>query len=792
MPPDHRDGVSTAGMLDGLRVLNLGLTEATAIAGRIFADLGATVVRVAGGHGGSRPGQERPEDRDAIAERVWSLGAVVLDDELDLPSLGAMLVEADIVITTPYEPGAPDPDRDLAPDAVWAAVTPFGLEGPRSHWIAGDLGMMASSGNLYLSGYGDRAPVRCSEPVAAAHLGPEIVVAALFAARAGGGRLIDISGQEAITMANMGLSDRARTTGQVLRRDGGRSGVGTSQVWQCEDGFVGLALGGGIARQPTMDRLWQLMAEDGIPVADLAAEPWRSGRFASMSAEEQAEVEDRISRFFRGRSAAQIQQIAYRENLMMAAVLTAPEILNSEQLIARDFFVRCGDLRVPGPFARVSNPAKEPSGSPKAGPPARSVSAREAFDVMTAVPRRRPRSRSATPWPSLTIVEFMTSGAGPLSGKYYAEHGADVIRVETRARPDFLRTVGGHADYGLDASPLFDSINAGKRSVALDLTRAEGRELAAQLALCADVVTENFAPRTMPKLGLDYASLVESRRDLIMVSSCLSGQTGPHKDFPGFGGQGSALSGYTYLTGWPDRVPLGPAQAITDSISPRFVAVLIAAMVDRRERTGLGGYADLSQVETAAWTLSPWLAADRLLGTDLTRWGNRDSTQKAVPHGVFPCLGHDRWIAVAVRDDAQWERLAEILGDSPQTWATLEGRLKDIDAVEAAVATWTSSRDPVQIAGILQSRGVEAVPVADGVDSIADPQLHARGHYQVENHSNLGERFYERTGFRVEGVVDGYVRPSPRLGEHTSEVLGEYLGLATERVDDLVERGIVG
>ncbi len=174
--------------------------------------------------------------------------------------------------------------------------------------------------------------------------------------------------------------------------------------------------------------------------------------------------------------------------------------------------------------------------------------------------------------------------------RYFAEHGATVMRVESRSRPDFLRTygMGPGNPCGLEGSDMFDALNVGKLSVTLNLKHPEGVALAKRLVHWADAVAENFAPRAMRSFGLDYAAMSVEKPDLVMVSSCLQGQTGPHKDYPGFGGQGSALGGYNLLTGWPDREPVGPYGTITDSLAPRFVASALTAGLLYRRRTGQG------------------------------------------------------------------------------------------------------------------------------------------------------------------------------------------------------------
>src|SRR5206468_197236 len=190
---------------------------------------------------------------------------------------------------------------------------------------------------------------------------------------------------------------------------------------------------------------------------------------------------------------------------------------------------------------------------------------------------------------------------------------------------------------------------ANKLSVALNLSNPEAVAIARRLALRVDAVAENFAPGAMAKWGLDYASLVKDRSDLVMISTCLNGQTGPERHYPGFGGQGSALAGFNYLTGWPDREPVGPFGTITDSLSPRFAALLLAAALLHRRRTGQGQHIDLSQVEAGIVCLSESILTYTANGEVLGRLGNR--SRHAAPHGVFRCADEDRrerWVALAV------------------------------------------------------------------------------------------------------------------------------------------------
>ena len=391
-----------------------------------------------------------------------------------------------------------------------------------------------------------------------------------------------------------------------------------------------------------------------------------------------------------------------------------------------------------------------------------------------------------------TILEFGGGAAGPVATRYFADHGATVIRVESRQRPDFLRILRLTPDTkgGIDGSEHFAVLNANKLSVALNLSRPEGVAVARKLALWADCVAENFAPGAMAKWGLDYASLVRDRPDLVMISTCLNGQTGPQRHYPGFGGQGSALAGFNHLTGWPDREPVGPYGTITDSLSPRFAALLLAAALLHRQRTGEGQHVDLAQVEAGIACLAESIVTFTANGEILGRLGNR--SRHAAPHGVFRAAdadGRDRWVAIAVHDDADWQRLVGALGRP--AWAvdpalaTTAGRLARVDEIEQALESWTRTRPAADIAAQLQAAGVDAGAVEDLGDLHHDPQLAHRHHFRTVEHAVLGPHPAETHAIRGTDLAPEIRTPAPRLGEHTDYVLKQLLKMPPDEVDAL-------
>jgi benzylsuccinate CoA-transferase BbsF subunit len=397
-----------------------------------------------------------------------------------------------------------------------------------------------------------------------------------------------------------------------------------------------------------------------------------------------------------------------------------------------------------------------------------------------------------------TVLEFGGGAAGPVATRYFADHGATVIRVESKQRPDFLRILKltPNTPGGIDSSEHFAVLNANKLSVALNLSKPDGVAIARRLALWADCVAENFAPGAMAKWGLDYATLVRDRPDLVMISTCLNGQTGPQRSYPGFGGQGSALSGFNHFTGWPDREPLGPYGTITDSLSPRFAALLLASALLHRRRTGRGQHIDLSQVEGGIVCLGEAMLAYTANGEILNRLGNR--SPHAVPHGVFRCRDRgtdERWVAIAIHDDEDWRRLVAALGrPSWATDATLQtfaGRLARVGEIECKLDGWTREQTQDDAVATLVAAGIDAAPVEDLGDLHDDPQLTHRRHFRTVEHPVLGPHPAETHAIRFSAMEPALRIAAPRLGQHTEHVLRELLGMGADEYRRLVDGGVL-
>lgn len=757
-------------LLSGVRVVLLG-AEPAARAGRVLGDLGAEVVRVV-------PSAGDPLDARPSARVAWSAGTRSLAHP-GTPGLIDWARGADLVLDEPSVGFGLAPDD--APDTHWISITPFGRTGPRSSWRASDLGIMAATGNLYCTGDPDRAPLRPSEPASYAHVAGEAAYAAVAALASGRRQVVDLSMQECVLVANMGSAGRFRRTGFRGSRAGAKIGR-TREIYPTRDGFVSFGIRGGKARQASMTLIAQLVRKAGIdePALD---QDWATWSQTTASDDELSAMERAIGNYFATKTSAELYDIACETNLMLAPVNSPREMFASAQLEARGFFVEHdGVVRFPRSFVVVH-------GATPAGPtaPGRAVSADRPWpqrDCVFASDDMPEHSEPLPAWAGVRILEFGSGAAGPIATRYFAEHGATVLRVESPGRPDFLRSMalGPANPHGLEGADMYDALNCAKRHVTLNLKHPAAIALVQRLVVeWADAVAENYAPRAMAGFGLGYESLRDLKPDLVMISACLNGQTGPHRDYPGFGGQGSALSGWNWVTGWPDREPVGPFGTITDSLAPRYVAAALAAGLWHRRTSGRGCYLDIAQVETGMWALSPWLLDAEIDNETGMRCGN--SNPAAPLHGVFPCADEDgrddRWVAIAAWNERERDELARAMGV-----ASSDSRFD-----EASVAAWTRQRSRAEVASLLQAAGVEAVPVADFADVYADEQLATRAHFVTLEHPFLGEGAYERNGIRFSAAASGYDRPGPTLGQDNDWVLRDLLGLDVDEIDRLRDTG---
>ena len=826
-------------MLSNYRVLDLS-DERGHLAGRILADLGADVIKIeppAGDPLRQRAPHPSPEARAQGASCAWLAGNAgkrshVLDlagSEADRTAFVALAATADVVLEsgragrleawglTHAELVAALPADH--PGLVLCAISPFGQTGPYAGFEGHDLVCVAMGGNASVTGDPQRPPVACGLPTAYMHAGPEAALGILLALWArpelGEGQAVDVSLQECQLASLMTGAGQYALAPGPRPRTGSRTG-GTREIWRCRDGWISYGLRGGPARAANLAATVAYMAESDMAPDWLQAMDWAQYSPRNLAPGELEQLETAFGDFFAGRTMRELYDQALRRRILLAPCNDAREILNQPQLRHRGFFERVDypelglSLEHPAFFARSSLGGL----GLRRGAPALGAHSAEIREEIADQPRRpvepeaTAKSRLAVRvaggrcLEGLRILELGSGAAGPVATGYLAQQGARVIRIESSRRPDFLRLLHVTAENRdapdiLERAPMFVLLNAEKESLAINMKKPEGIALVRRLIEeWADVVAENFAPGVMERWGLDYANLREARPDLVMVSGCLFGQTGPQRDYPGFGGQGAAIAGFNHMTGWPDAEALGPYGTITDSLSPRFVATALMAALLHLRRTGEGQSIDVSQIETGVYSLAEMVVRYSATGEIMTRAGNR--SEHAAPHGIYPCRAQEgaegrseAWIAIAAREEAEWERLVTCMGRP--AWARdarfqdLEQRLENADALDAHLASWTGEREAEALMAELQAAGVEAGVVRDFAGLQDDPQLQARGHFVALDHASLGRLAFERSGARLSATPGQIGRPGPHLGEHSQAILSGILGLSDAEIHALVE-----
>jgi benzylsuccinate CoA-transferase BbsF subunit len=385
------------------------------------------------------------------------------------------------------------------------------------------------------------------------------------------------------------------------------------------------------------------------------------------------------------------------------------------------------------------------------------------------------------------VADFSWIAAAPIATKTLADYGATVVRIESQARLDTSRVTGPFRDDkpGLNRSGFFADLNTSKYDIALNLKHPDAYAIAKRLVAWADVVVESFTPSVMGGFGFAYEDIVRWKPDIVMLSSSMQGHTGPNREYRGYGGQGSALSGLHHVTGWPDRVAAGPKGAYTDSIAPRLGVAAILAALDYRERTGVGQYIDLSQVECAISTFMGTEVLDYTVNGRVTgRIANR--SQYAAPHGSFPCLGDDYWLALAAETDEQWVALRRVMGDPDwsrsEHFASMSARLDNVDELEEFISAWTRTQPVHELVERLQAERVPSAVVYKSLDLFEDPQLTHRNHFRQLDHAEIGTVGYNGPAHELSETPAVLRWAAPLLGEHTDYVMTDILGFTPAEV----------
>jgi benzylsuccinate CoA-transferase BbsF subunit len=401
---------------------------------------------------------------------------------------------------------------------------------------------------------------------------------------------------------------------------------------------------------------------------------------------------------------------------------------------------------------------------------------------------------SKLPLEGVKVCDFTWVWTGPFTTKSLADFGAEVIKIEYMNRPDVWRIQPPFKDDqpGPDRGLVFNTINTSKKSISMDISTVEGKELAKKLIAWADVVTDNYAGGAIKRMGLSYEVVKEINPDVIMMSSALMGQTGPWHDSPGYGDQLSAISGLHEISGWPDRIP-GEIGFYTDFIAPRYNAMTIMAALDYRRRTGKGQYLDMAQHQGGVHYIAPLLMDYVVNGRIATREGNKDDY--AAPHGFYKSKGEERWLAIAVASEDEWLSMIEVMGSpdwaKDEKFSTLAKRKENEDELDKLVDAWTQTLGDREAQDKLQAAGVPAGILNDAKDHIDDdPHLKARNYYVEREHPEVGIYHPPRQACILsKSPCD--VKRAPLYGEHNEYVLKDILGLKDEDIEMLIINEVI-
>ena len=410
------------------------------------------------------------------------------------------------------------------------------------------------------------------------------------------------------------------------------------------------------------------------------------------------------------------------------------------------------------------------------------------------------------PLHNVRVVDLGSAWAGPMAGQLLADMGAQVIKVESRARMDGMRLgrpmvgediSGGDRGLWPELQPVFHGLNRNKLSITMNLRADAGRATLRRLVSISDVVLANFSPGVLERLGMDYDALRTVKPDIIVAAMPAFGDTGPLRDMLAYAPIIQALSGMMSLVGYApeDGEPLvGELQAAwSDTVAALYTALSIAAALRHRNRTGCGQYVEAAHLEGTASMLGVPMLQHQMTGSIPTPPGNDDPD--FAPNNNYPCAEADTWVAISVGADAEWDALVDVVGDkilahSPD-FANHSARWNNRRALDKAISAWTRTRSAPEITELLQARGVAAMPVMNIADQFADPHLNARETYVEVEHPRVGAEMVYGVPWRFSDTPGGVHNPAPLLGQHNDYVLGQVLGIDESRLNRLAAEQVV-
>jgi len=793
----------TGRALEGMRVVDLA-EERGELCGRLLADLGADVIRVEppGGASSRRLPPFDPHTGASLyfAVRNFNKRGATLDlaEPLGRSAFLELLDDADVMLES-FEPGAlarlglaPAELLERYPQLVITSVTDFGQTGPYRDYVGSDPTLVALGGMLFRSGLPlPHPPLLPPGAMAYDIAGVTAAFATLVAywqrLRTGSGQHVDVSVMESAhnnsdwSMPNASLAgfDSYLTI---------RAGSGAAYpIYPCRDGYVRLII--------LSPRQWHALRSWLGDPEWLMDPKWDQPRLRSTINDVLGPM---IVELFSGWDKEALAREAQGRGLALTPVLTPGEVLASEHFQARGTF-RSVEV-CPGVTGPVAQSLIEIDGQRQGyrfrapGPGEENhrwlvESALKAESSHPGVNESSTAEPAPQPLAGLRVLDFGIGGVGVETGRLLAEYGADVIKIESKTYPDFMRTIQGTL---MNAS--FASSSRSKRGFGVNLSLERGKQILHDLVRTADVIVENSATGVMQRLGAGYETVREINPRIVMMSSQLMGPDGPWSGWIGYGPSTRPVGGLTYLWNYDDSpAPAGSGAIYPDHLVGRVGAFGALAALIGRERSGRGAHVEVPQVETTVGLLADLFLAEALAPGSVKPLGNR--SLRGAPWGVYQCSGEEQWCVVTVRSDDEWNGLRLALGApawaADPSYTSTAGRMAAQSEIDAQLTKWTRQRTPRQVMELLQSHRVPAGMMQYPTDTAHDPQLLHRTYLRSVDQPELGTITLEGPAFRGTGLPEPIVSKAPRLGEHSREISEELLGMSPSEVTQLMADGIL-
>ncbi|MCZ6841511.1 MAG: CoA transferase [SAR324 cluster bacterium] len=808
--------------LQGVKVLELAAGVAAALAGKLMADLGAEVVKIEppGGDPARQRGPFRGGAPDPEASGLYlALNANKRSLELDLCGEAGQSALEELAGRTQLLIHDHPPARmqglgldyarfaALNPGLVMLSITPFGLDGPYSAYQAAELNL------IHASGWGYNCPGPGMDPalppikpfgqhacIQAGLHGATAAMATLYGVLQGGpGEHIDLSVQEA-ALTCLGRHMVNYTYAGAIDSRLRERAYAPNGFYPCKDGIIYLVT----IEEDQWQRLLELM---GNPA--WAQDERFQTKFKRAQVEE--ELNPHLEAFFAQWCVDDLYRACQERRICVAPVYGYDQLLADPHLQARGFVQAqthpvAGALPMPGapyllkvPWWSLRSPA------PRLGEANNCIDELLQGNGGTAAtggapcidPSARAGAQAPLPLQGVRVLDFTWVWAGPHGAMMLANLGAEVLKVESPDRPDLLRRsaiIPTGMQPGINRAGTFNQMGQGKKSVGVDLSHPGGLALVKRLAAECDVVISNFSTGVMDRFGLGAADLHRINPELIVAAISGFGQTGPCKDFIGYGQAIVPLSGISAQTGYEGQGPSEVATAYGDPNAGITMAYGVVAALAARAMHGGGQYLDISLWEAmAASGFEGWM--NHALGNPPhLPMGNRDPVW--APHNCYRCAGEDNWISIAVTEEAHWQALCremdnDILPENDR-FRTAQARKANEGVLDEIISAWCAPRERWELTRRLQDAGVPAFPSLSTKDLAEDPHLHARSYFGHAPHPEVGELLHTGLPWRMRNRPSGVIGPAPLLGEHTDEVLNDVLGLEGEEIARLRAEGVLG